>query len=124
MAVGYFTASFVCPFPSGVRPPHPPEGQSIAAKNVLEYGPKKSLRCSNAMDEEVDMAPQQAFDPQMFLAKIGAGRTIVACQKQSVIFSQGDAADSVFYIQDGQVKLTVVSEHGKEAVIAILNAQA
>jgi CRP/FNR family cyclic AMP-dependent transcriptional regulator len=47
----------------------------------------------------------------------------VACQNQSPIFAQGDAADAVFYIQDGQVKLTVVSEHGKEAVIAILKAQ-
>jgi CRP-like cAMP-binding protein len=70
------------------------------------------------------MAPQQGFDPRTFLAKIGAGRTIVTCQKQDVIFSQGDAADAVFYIQDGQVKLTVVSEHGKEAVIALLHAQA
>lgn len=70
------------------------------------------------------MAPQHAFDPQTFLAKIGTGRTIVACQKQSPIFSQGEAADAVFYIQEGQVKLTVVSEHGKEAVIAILDAQA
>lgn len=70
------------------------------------------------------MVPQHAFDPQTFLAKIGTGRTIVACQKQSPIFSQGEAADAVFYIQEGQVKLTVVSEHGKEAVIAILDAQA
>ena len=70
------------------------------------------------------MAPLQAFDPQMFLAKIGAGRTIMACQKQSPIFAQGDAADAVFYIQDGQAKLTVVSEQGKEVVIAILEAQA
>lgn len=70
------------------------------------------------------MAPQHAFDPQTFLAKIGTGRTLVACPKQSPIFTQGEAADAVFYIQDGQVKLTVVSEHGKEAVIAILHAQA
>jgi CRP-like cAMP-binding protein len=70
------------------------------------------------------MAPQNAFDPQTFLAKIGAGRTIVTCQPQHLIFSQGDAADAVFYIQEGQVKLTVVSEQGKEAVIALLNAQA
>ena len=70
------------------------------------------------------MAPQHAFDPHTFLAKIGTGRTIVTYQAQRPIFAQGEAADAVFYLQDGQVKLTVVSEHGKEAVIAILEAQA
>jgi CRP-like cAMP-binding protein len=70
------------------------------------------------------IAAPLAFDPQVFLAKIGAGRTIVACQKQQPVFTQGEPADAVFYIQDGQVKLTVVSAQGKEAVIAILEAQA
>jgi CRP-like cAMP-binding protein len=60
----------------------------------------------------------------VFLAKIGTGRTIVPCQKQHPIFTQGEAADAVFYIQEGQVKLTVVSAQGKEAVIALLTAQA
>ena len=69
------------------------------------------------------MAPQHAFDPHTFLAKVGTGRTLVAYQAQRPIFAQGEAADAVFYLQDGQVKLTVVSEHGKEAVIAILEAQ-
>ena len=66
------------------------------------------------------MAPQAAFDPHTFLAKVGAGRTLVAYPEQRPIFAQGDTADAVFYIQDGQVKLTVVSERGKEAVIAVL----
>ena len=70
------------------------------------------------------MEPQHSFDPQTFLAHVGAGRTIVACQAQSPIFAQGDAADAVFYIQDGQVKLSVVSARGKEAVIAMLKPQA
>ena len=69
------------------------------------------------------MAPQHAFDPHTFLAKVDTGRTLVAYQAQRPIFAQGEAADAVFYIQDGQVKLTVVSEHGKEAVIAILEAR-
>jgi CRP-like cAMP-binding protein len=55
------------------------------------------------------MEPQHSFDPHTFLAHVGAGRTLVACQAQSPIFAQGDAADAVFYIQDGQVKLSVVS---------------
>jgi CRP-like cAMP-binding protein len=70
------------------------------------------------------MAHRHAFDPHTFLAKVGAGRTLVACPKQSPIFTQGEAADAVFYIQEGQVKLTVVSARGKEAVIALLAAQA
>ena len=61
-----------------------------------------------------------AFDPKAFLAKVDGGRTILESQDGQIIFSQGDPADSVFYIQKGSVKLTVVSEQGKEAVVAIL----
>ena len=60
------------------------------------------------------------FDPKVFLAKVDGGRTISKYRKNQKVFSQGDAADSVFYIQKGKVKITVVSEHGKEAVVAIL----
>ncbi len=70
------------------------------------------------------MASQDAFDPHTFLAHIGAGRTLATYRPHSPIFAQGDVADAVFYIQRGQVKLTVVSAQGKEAVIAILEAQA
>jgi len=61
-----------------------------------------------------------AFDPAEFLAKAEGGRTIKKYRAQQVVFSQGDAADSVFYIQKGKVKLTVVSAQGKEAVVALL----
>jgi CRP/FNR family cyclic AMP-dependent transcriptional regulator len=61
------------------------------------------------------------FDPKSFLATIGEGRTIVLVPGKQTIFTQGDAADTVFYIQKGKVRLTVVSEKGKEATIAILN---
>ena len=61
------------------------------------------------------------FDPKMFLATIGEGRKIVLVPGKQTIFTQGDAADTVFYIQEGKVRLTVVSEKGKEATIAILN---
>jgi CRP/FNR family transcriptional regulator, cyclic AMP receptor protein len=70
------------------------------------------------------MALQHSFDPHTFLRQVGLGRTTVSYRKQSPIFAQGDAADAVYYIQDGQVKLTVVSARGKEAVIALLEAQA
>ena len=64
------------------------------------------------------------FTPQSFLAKIGEGRSVLASRKKQTIFSQGDAADAVFYIQTGKVKLTVVSKQGKEAVVAMLEAGA
>jgi CRP/FNR family transcriptional regulator, cyclic AMP receptor protein len=61
-----------------------------------------------------------AFDPKTFLAKVGEGKTISKYRNDQVIFSQGQVADAVFYIQQGKVKLTVISEHGKEAVVGIL----
>jgi CRP/FNR family transcriptional regulator, cyclic AMP receptor protein len=60
------------------------------------------------------------FDPKSLLAKIGEGRSIGRYRKDQIVFSQGDPADAVFYIQRGKVKVTVVSEQGKEAVVAIL----
>jgi hypothetical protein len=63
------------------------------------------------------------FDPQVFLAKVnGGGRTISDYRKDQIVFRQGDPSDSVFYIQSGKVKKTVVSEQGKEAVVAVLGA--
>jgi CRP/FNR family cyclic AMP-dependent transcriptional regulator len=61
-----------------------------------------------------------SFDPKSFLAKVGEGRSIGKYRKDQVLFSQGEPADAVFYIQKGKVKVTVVSEQGKEAVVAIL----
>jgi CRP/FNR family cyclic AMP-dependent transcriptional regulator len=60
------------------------------------------------------------FDPKKFLAKMGAGKTILEFNKNQHVFEQGDVAATVFYIQRGKIKLTVVSEQGKEAVVAIL----
>jgi CRP/FNR family cyclic AMP-dependent transcriptional regulator len=63
----------------------------------------------------------RAFDPRKFLATIGEGRKVVTVPKKQTIFTQGDAADAVFYIQEGKVRLTVVSKIGKEATLGILN---
>ena len=62
------------------------------------------------------------FDPKEFLAKVGTGRSIGTYRKGHAVFSQGEPADAVFYVQKGKVKITVVSEQGKEAVIAVLSA--
>ena len=67
-----------------------------------------------------DKAERPTFDPKRFLSKVGNGRSQKKYQKGEVVFSQGDAADAVLYIQSGKIKLTVVSEQGKEAVVAIL----
>jgi CRP-like cAMP-binding protein len=59
------------------------------------------------------------FDAQVFLHTVGDGRKVLNCRKNQKVFSQGDQADAVFYIQEGKVKVCVVSEQGKEAVVAI-----
>jgi len=64
--------------------------------------------------------PRESFDPKAFLARVGTGKTILEFPQNQDVFAQGDAADTVFYIQKGRVKLTVLSEQGKEAVVAIL----
>jgi CRP/FNR family cyclic AMP-dependent transcriptional regulator len=65
---------------------------------------------------------RRAFDPRTFLSTIDDGRKIVTLPKKQTVFSQGDTADSVFYIQKGKVKLSVVARGGKEAAIGVLNA--
>jgi CRP/FNR family cyclic AMP-dependent transcriptional regulator len=62
------------------------------------------------------------FDPAVFLETAAKGRVVTTHQTKQVIFAQGDAADSVIYVKSGKVKVTVVSQHGKEAVVAILGA--
>jgi len=61
------------------------------------------------------------FDPKEFLAKVNGGQRITDYQKDQTVFRQGDPADAVFYIQSGKAKKTVVSEQGKEAVVALLD---
>ena len=62
------------------------------------------------------------FDPRKFMAAFDGGVTISTCSEGQSVFSQGAPADAVFYIQEGEVKLTVVSSQGKEAVVAFLAA--
>jgi CRP-like cAMP-binding protein len=62
----------------------------------------------------------QRFDPKKFLAQSGVGRTVEEFRKKQAIFRQGEPADTVFYVQKGQAKLTVLSKQGKEAAIALL----
>lgn len=77
------------------------------------------------MRKEVVLADKRKpqFDPTTFLAKAGNGKTVTEYRKGQAVFTQGEPADAVFYVQAGKVKITVISEQGKEAVIAILGPQ-
>jgi CRP/FNR family transcriptional regulator, cyclic AMP receptor protein len=71
---------------------------------------------------KVKLNDDTGFDPAAFLANAGLGRAIVDLEKNQIIFSQGDDADAVFYVQRGKIKLSVVSGRGKEATVALLSA--
>src|SRR5689334_3348733 len=66
-------------------------------------------------------SPIPVFDPESFLRHLGPGRTVSRYRRNALIYSQSDPADAVFYVQEGKVKLTTVSESGKEAVIGIFS---
>jgi len=74
-----------------------------------------------AMRPPVAVKRNDKFDSDTFLATIGDGRKILSVEKKRMIFGQGDAADAVFYVQKGKVRLSVVSKIGKEATIAIVS---
>src|SRR5438270_7109266 len=76
------------------------------------------------MTRTIDMTlkKKRTFDPEVFLATSGLGRTIVHLGNKELAFSQGDPADNVFYIQSGRIRLSVIARSGKEATIALLNA--
>jgi CRP/FNR family cyclic AMP-dependent transcriptional regulator len=66
--------------------------------------------------------PAGGFDAKAFLTKASTGRSVSAYRKKQVVFAQGDPADAVFYLERGQIKLTVVSEQGKSAIVAMLGS--
>jgi CRP/FNR family cyclic AMP-dependent transcriptional regulator len=83
----------------------------ILSKEIREHKPMVRIaKGKNARE----------FDPNTFLATIGRGRQIVAVQRKQTVYTQGDPADAVFYVQKGKVRLTVVSKAGKEATIGIV----
>ena len=91
---------------------------AMMARRRTELGGGKELLLRKRRQSVVRRKAK--FDPKIFLAKVGEGKTISKFRKDQIVFSQGEVADAVFYVQQGKVKLTVVSEQGKEAVVAIL----
>ncbi len=65
-------------------------------------------------------AAKNGFNPKVFLAKVGTGKKISKYQKDQIIFAQGDRADTIFYLQNGRVKIVVLSDQGKEAVVGVI----
>jgi CRP/FNR family cyclic AMP-dependent transcriptional regulator len=93
-----------------------PAGRNLGCE--VRFVPKARGELVQLATEKRERKPR--FKPDAFLEKAGEGRTVSKFQKDQVVFSQGEAADSVFYIQKGKVKITVVSKQGKEAIVAIL----
>jgi hypothetical protein len=104
-----------------MSPARPANGSSRRRKTDRQtpIGPKLQ-RERNALGPNVAGKKRRDFDPHAFLATIGEGRKFVQFPKKQAIFAQGDTADAVFHIQTGKVRLTVVSNDGKEATIGIL----
>jgi CRP-like cAMP-binding protein len=100
--------------PIGKKVRKPPGKNSPLVPEVAVSGPEYIAPVDPALEEAV------AFHPGIFLAKLSNGSSSQAYQADELVYAQGDAADAVFYIESGKVKLTVVSTGGKEAVIAIL----
>jgi CRP/FNR family transcriptional regulator, cyclic AMP receptor protein len=82
--------------------------------------PKRKANGPSKSQKAASQAAVPAFDARTFMMSVGAGRSTKKFKSRKNIFQQGDPADAVFYIQEGEVKLTVVSAQGKEGVIAIL----
>jgi CRP-like cAMP-binding protein len=95
-------------------------GLSRQAADPLNFALGGLQSSFSAKGRPVKNRGKASFDPKTFLAKVGEGKTIIKYRKDEIVFSQGEIADAVFYIQKGKIKLSVVSEQGKEAVVAIL----
>ena len=107
----------------GLLPDRARGGHTRNSGEAVIAGKKKSAAEKPAKSrkaEDATRAPR--FDDQSLLTSVGAGRSSTILQPKQIIFRQGDAADAVYYIEAGKIQLTVVSEHGKEGVIAMLEA--
>jgi CRP/FNR family transcriptional regulator, cyclic AMP receptor protein len=99
--------------------PREPKGSTKVARQTPTVRISQTTR--NSARPRLASKNGREFDPQAFLATIGEGRKALLFPKKKTIFAQGDAADAVFYVQTGKVRLTVVSKTGKEATIGILS---
>src|SRR5687767_11897152 len=112
--------AIIAPLPTNACLPKP--GQLPSCSYQASRPPGKELRVGEAepMARTASRKAVVDFDPRVFLTKLGSGKTVRDYRPRQAVFSQGDPADAVFYVLSGKVKLTVLSTHGKQAVIAIL----
>jgi hypothetical protein len=89
-------------------------GKAVAVASVVKAA--NGRKSASA----VDTVKANGFDAQLFLTSVGSGRSTVNHKPKAIVFRQGDPADAVFYIQKGRIQITVVSEHGKLGIVAIL----
>ena len=88
----------------------------------MECGPGNEPQSKAAVNRKAKRSAKLPFDPKEFLSKVNGGQRMSDYRKDQIVFRQGDPSDAVFYIQSGKAKKTVVSEQGKEAVVALLDA--
>jgi CRP/FNR family cyclic AMP-dependent transcriptional regulator len=89
---------------------------------MTERGRKRRMRaCRDIAGAAMARKAQSTFDPKAFLATVGQGHTVSDLRKDEVVFRQSAAADAVFYIQKGKIKIVVASKEGKEAVVGVMN---
>jgi CRP/FNR family transcriptional regulator, cyclic AMP receptor protein len=99
--------------------PREPKGSTKIARQTPTD--RISQRTRSSARPRLDSKSNREFDPQAFLATIGEGRKAMFFPKMQIIYTQGDPADEIFYLQTGKVRLTVVSETGKQATIGMLS---
>jgi CRP/FNR family transcriptional regulator, cyclic AMP receptor protein len=97
----------------------PSVGSVRSAKPVTDE-PKKPSRLQTSKPHPTNGEP--VFDPETFLTRAGLGRKIVNLKKNQTVYTQGDAADAIFYVQKGRLRVTVISANGKEATLALVGA--
>ena len=90
------------------------------AKQTSKALPREMTGAADIVIPRTPVRKIRLFDPRTFLAQAGLGRTIIHLKKKQTVFSQGEPAEDVFYIQRGKVRLSVISPGGKEATIALL----
>jgi CRP-like cAMP-binding protein len=99
-----------------------PEAMTLLRPPPLLISSRELVKFVDPKEAPMENPASDEFDAKVFLGKVGAGKTILGFHKNQHVFEQGDVADTVFFIQKGKVKLTVLSEQGKEAVVAILES--
>lgn len=97
-----------------------PSQEPSIAKQRSKTLPVGTIKAGDIVIPRTPLRKIRLFDPHAFLAQAGLGRTVINLKKKQAVFSQGEPAEAVFYIQRGRIRLSVISPGGKEATIALL----